>query len=481
MRRIFHRPEPRPRREGEKGQALVLFAVLLIGVLGAAGLLVDGGMAWANRREAQSAADLASLAAAKAITDAGAGCNAAGQAVAQAAATAVATFNGFTTVTTEYPATSGTRTGCLYVRVSVSRTMGTTFSRVLGQTEWTPAASATASMIKTQSAASANCTFCSLNSSHANHTLLIQLGSTLIVDGDIYVNSGNGQAGGDPSSAVKLKDWYVGGDAFDIFGTGGRIQATNISVVGGWETHDNGIAVAAQAACPVGQRPDPPAYGPLGLTSNVCIRQPILADPLGFLPIPTYSSLPTRSTKQAHYGGSTIATINPGVYVGGVKIDGTAKVTMNPGVYVMATGGFIVAQGGSVNGAGVTIYSGSQNGKTGAAGDVDIETTGTVVLTPPLTGTSTGMTIFMERGSASDVIIQPNNAAQCASAGGCIGGISGSIYAANQNSTAIIKAAGTANLQVIAGKLLVVNGATARFTFDAAGFAGTTTTITLAE
>ena len=202
-------------REGQRGQALVLFAILLVVILGGAGLLVDGGMAWANRRQAQAAADLAVLAAAKAIAEGGFQCNASGLAVAQAAATSVAGFNGFSSVNVEYPATGGSHTGCNYVRVTVSRTMATTFSRVLGQNTWTPQASATAMAIRSQGAAAANCTFCSLNSTHANHTLLVQLGSTLIVDGDIYVNSSNGSAGGDPTSAVKLKDWYVGGDAFE--------------------------------------------------------------------------------------------------------------------------------------------------------------------------------------------------------------------------------------------------------------------------
>ena len=57
---------------------------------------------------------------------------------------------------------------------------------------------------------------------------------TLIVDGEIYVNSSNGNDPSDPNSPVKLKDWHVGGDGFDIFGTGGRIEADYINTVGGW-------------------------------------------------------------------------------------------------------------------------------------------------------------------------------------------------------------------------------------------------------
>jgi Flp pilus assembly protein TadG len=475
-------------REGQRGQALVLFAILLVVILGGAGLLVDGGMAWANRRQAQAAADLAVLAAAKAIAEGGFQCNASGLAVAQAAATSVAGFNGFSSVNVEYPATGGSHTGCNYVRVTVSRTMATTFSRVMGQNTWTPQASATAMAIRSQGAAAAHCTFCSLNSTSANHTLLVQLGSTLIVDGDIYVNSGNGRNSKDPNSSVKLKDWYVNGDAFDIFGTGGRITAQHISVVGGWETHDGGIAQAAAANCPANQRPDPLAYGPLGITSNVCILQEALADPLANYPTPVYTDYPVIATKELHVGGSTVTTIQPGVYIGGIKIDGNAVVTMAPGVYYLAGGrGLEVAQNGSINGAGVMIYSGSPNNKTGSAGPIDIETTGSVILSPPTAGTYAGMTMFLERLSNDDITIRPNNVTQCATTAadgqpqGCLGGISGTIYGANKDTTAIIKAAGTANLQVLTGKLLVQNGATARFTFNSAGFAGGSTVIQLSE
>ncbi|MEA2677155.1 MAG: hypothetical protein QOJ81_1296 [Chloroflexota bacterium] len=487
-RDLRRRSEPADGRDGQRGQALVLFALLLVVIIGGAGLLVDGGMAWANRRQAQAAADLAAIAAAKAIADAGFACNAAGLAVAQTAATTVAGFNGFSTVNVEYPATGGSHTGCNYVRVTVSRSMATTFSRVMGQNTWTPSASATASALRTQGAAAANCTFCSLNSTHSNHTLLVQLGSTLIVDGDIYVNSGNGSVASDPTSSVKLKDWYVGGDAFDIFGTGGRITAQHISVVGGWETHDNGIAQATSASCAAIDRPDPLAYPGLGIVSNVCIRQPVLADPLANYPVPVYADFPVIRTSNLHVGGSTVTTIQPGIYVGGIRIDGNAVVTMAPGMYYLAGGtGFEVAQNGSVSGVGVTIYSGPQSGHTGNAGPVDIETTGTVILSPPTVGQWAGMTIFVERLSNDDITIKPNNVAQCATVAasgqpqGCLGGISGTIYGANKDTTAIIKAAGTANLQILTGKLLVQNGATARFTFNSSGFAGGSTVIQLAE
>jgi hypothetical protein len=316
------------------------------------------------------------------------------------------------------------------------------------------------------------CNFCSLNNTDKNHTLLVQVGSTLIVDGEIYVNSSNGNDSTDPNSPVKLKDWHVGGDGFDIFGTGGRIEADYINVVGGWETHDSNIAVARNAKCAVSKRPDPIAYQAMSppLKSNVCIRQPVLVDPLGAFPTPNISDYPVRSTKSIKYAGSSTYTIEPGVYIGGIAVSGSAHVIMNPGVYYLAGGGLDVAGSASITGKEVMIYSAAGGtGKKSSAGPVDIS----VVLSPMTSGQFGGMTIFLDRNSAGVISLKPSNAAQCASVAGagdpqgCIGGISGTLYAPNWEATVIVKAAGTANLQVISGKMLIQNGSTARFTYKA--------------
>lgn len=67
--------------------------------------------------------------------------------------------------------------------------------------------------------AAASCSFCSLNESDKNHTLLLKNGATLRVDGDIIVNSINGGVG----PACVTKTWEVCGDGFDIFGDTARL------------------------------------------------------------------------------------------------------------------------------------------------------------------------------------------------------------------------------------------------------------------
>ena len=75
-------------RKSEKGQALIIFVFAIIGLVGLTGLAVDGGLAFSDRRSAQTAADSAAWAAALAYGR--------GQDV-NAAVQAVAATNGYVT------------------------------------------------------------------------------------------------------------------------------------------------------------------------------------------------------------------------------------------------------------------------------------------------------------------------------------------------------------------------------------------------
>jgi len=409
--RLHHRR--RPGRDRAQGQMIVIFALCLTAIISMAGLLVDGGMAWAERREAQSAADTAALAAARAIVK--------GASATDAARTIAAT-NGFPanlvdcagvthvngSVVVNRPPTQGAHTTALdpvnandYVEVITSRAVHTTFAAAVGQGCWMVSARAVSS-IGTKSVA--KCSFCSLNDSYGNHTLVLKNGATLRVDGDIVVNSRDGLTGDSKVSfdgttcvagqeAGKYKgDFFVCGDGFDIFGTGGTISARTISVTGGWETHDFNIAWA-DALAEVNGAPCPLHTQPLGYSSpvaNVCLGMPTIADPLNdsltpknIIPVPPVVGAPVAGVNGCPAGASiptgtavapalkTIsagsATICPGTYYGGLMISGTAAVTMMPGVYYMAGGGFTVTNSAAVDGtAGVMIYNSS-----GSAGVAD--------------------------------------------------------------------------------------------------------------
>lgn len=364
---------------------LVLFTLVLLVLIAVAGLLLDGGLAAAARRQAQNAADTAALAAAKAATQGGD--------VTEAART-IGAANGFGASTTDCngntvagvavyrPPITGPNAGKAgYVEIVAQRAMRTAFAGIVGQSCWMVSARAVA--VADQSAV-APCTFCSLNNTSQNHTLVLKNSATLRVDGEIYVDSTNG---GTTPGVCELKKWNVCGDGFDIFGAGGYIYARTIAVVGGWETHDQNIAVADELAlkngAPCPEHPNPPSQGP---TSNVCIHMPYLPDPLndpakpgnivnppmlGPRPIAGQNGCPSFAVSASGTQGSpnqlTISsgtpTICPGTYYGGLRIKDSARVTMLPGVYIMAGGGFQVLNSAGVDGsAGVMIYNSSGSG-----------------------------------------------------------------------------------------------------------------------
>jgi hypothetical protein len=363
------------------GQIVVIFALALILMISMAGLLIDGGLAEVNRRQAQSAADTSAMAAAKAI-----GLGATGTAAAQS----IGAANGFPASTTNCagaaitglvvnnPPLSGAHVGTPgvpngYVEVIAQKAMHTAFSGIVGQSCWMVSARAVAAIL---SSAASPCALCALNTSNQNHTLVLQDAATLRVDGTIYVNSSNGGT----TDPCALNQWNVCGDAFDTFGTGGYLTANHIDVVGGWETHNSNIATATTADTnpantPGGatcENPQPPSQTQ---AANVCIHMPVIPDPLASIIPPSAGNRPvagtngcpstatsatgTSSTPVVLTLASGTPTICPGSYYGGIKITG-GSVTMLAGVYNIVGGGFQMSNASSVDGsAGVMIYNSS--------------------------------------------------------------------------------------------------------------------------
>ena len=408
------RPDAPSRRE--HGQALVIFAISLVAVISVAGLLIDGGMAWANRRMAQSGADTAALAGAKVYS------TTADEAGAQAAAENIAWVNGYATnyndcggqartdgVEVNIPPTTGDRVGdASYIEVFVRRPMRTSFSGLVGQPCWMVSARAVAVASSNEVA---SCNFCSLNNSNQNHTLILKNGSALRVDGDIHANSHNG--GYTPGVCTPLTGHKVCGDGFDVFGEGGYISAKHITVVGGWETHDDNIVIADELAPGCGEHPRPPDQLE---ESKVCIHMPELADPLndpanpgsvvaapaaGSQPVPGVGGCPSGAFPPAGSAASAAQTritsgkrtLCPGTYYGGVLITG-GEVTMLAGTYLMIGGGFQILNSGSVDGrAGVMIYT------TGSVGTGHSTTQGQSLVPVPV---ATKLTLKKAELSTSD-------------------------------------------------------------------------------
>jgi len=377
-----------------RGQVYVLFVLAFVVLVAMAGLLVDGGRAWVDRRQAQSAADTAALAAAQAIGSAPSD-NSVGQSLAVAGAQPIAAANGFATgnvscpggtavsgVQVHYPPSSGPHAGASgYVEVIVTRPMTTSFAAAVGQPCWLVSARAVAALTDT----TLPCHFCSLNNTTANHTLILKSGARLRVDGDIHADTVNGCVNRstvngllqcNDGATCALTTLKACGDGFDVQGTNGSISARTISVVGGWEVKATNTAAADLLATP-GQpdcayHPNPTA---IGVDAKVCIHVTPFADPFKDLGPPQAAdyAIPTASSCAALPGtsgvkaGSSSAitsvtsgvwTLCPGKYYGIAASGAGSKIVLQSGVYYLTNKGLSVANGGSIDGSsGVLIYN----------------------------------------------------------------------------------------------------------------------------
>lgn len=132
-------------RRGERGQMLVLFVVAIFVVVGVVGLVLDGGSAFAQRRNEQNVADLSAMAGAYSYLSA-TGTVAVRSAAADAAARQIATANGYTqgtNGTTINVAVSGNSFGA-DIKVDLTGSHRNNFAAILGMPTWGVSVTATA-------------------------------------------------------------------------------------------------------------------------------------------------------------------------------------------------------------------------------------------------------------------------------------------------------------------------------------------------
>ena len=140
----------RRRNERQRGQALVIFALSLVGLLAMAGLVLDGGGAFAQRRAGQDASDLAAVAGASAYLNTLAQGQPQGQAVSTAIERAreVAADNGFddadANVTVSVNVAAAEVGGRTLVTVTITKPHDNAFAGVIGQPSWEVTTEATA-------------------------------------------------------------------------------------------------------------------------------------------------------------------------------------------------------------------------------------------------------------------------------------------------------------------------------------------------
>jgi len=298
----------------------VLAAISLVVLIGAAALAVDGGALLTERRHAQETADAAALAAAADLFQnypVNNGFDSGG--TAAASAQTVATANGYTndgttnTVTVNIPPKSGNFTNAAkypgYAEVIVTYNQARTLSGVFGsgtmpvrgravaRGQWVPAQP---QIIVFDLAAPT-----ALDLVTSNITVTVSTGA-------VVVNSSSAIAASNADNANFTAPLY------DV--TGGMVGTFS-------------------GPADLGVRPTP--------------------DPLSYLPAPDTTKLTTQSASAVTYNAANpppVGGLQPGIYVGGVTINGVSA-TLNPGVYYFQGGGFTFKGFGTLTGINVLLYN----------------------------------------------------------------------------------------------------------------------------
>lgn len=346
----------------ESGQALVLTAVCLAGIMGVAALAIDLGQLQATQRRMQTAADAAALAGALEVGACGTTDHCA--AMTGAASDAV-TENGFGAPTVETQCTAG-GTGLVltvnngpcalgssdpnnanpkFVEVELTQPQNTFFARVFGITSNTVTVRAEAGYTGTPGGGGGSCWL-----SH---------GITL-----------NGTATVSTTCGI--------GDNGDLTDNGNDVVDTPSFTYTGNYTNNCHASNCYTDASPV--------------------KGSAWTDPLSGLTAPSKPG--TKGTGTLLNGNNLTATLQPGYYASGYTINGTGNtVTLSPGVYYMGAD-FIVNGGNTLTGTGVTLYFTSGTLLENGSSDVELSAPDTST-----NGDNAGMLIWQAKGDSTSFVI----------------------------------------------------------------------------
>jgi len=349
-------------RESERGQALMLVAVTLLGMLMATGLAIDAGQLFVARRTAQEAADAGAYAGAVVIYQSGTSAQAA------AAAASDMTRNGFTnggdggltTVTVNAPPASGPHA----LDVRYVETIVTTQVR----TSLVPAQSQLSS-VRVRGVAGAEplnnaYALMALDRGNTPDALRVSSSGTVTISGaGILINS---------TSATAADN---GGGTISVSPAPNGTQVAG-GVAGAWPNPTTGVQ----------QRPDPFAgYAKPSVTG-----------------LTVYGSLP---------GGNPMY-LNPGVYTVPIQAAGGTKIIFNSGIYITKAGINGAGNADIDSGAGgVFIFNTVVNYPTDTGGGCQgVNLTGNAdsTLAPMTTGTYKGLLFYQDPACTAEFKIAGN-------------------------------------------------------------------------
>ena len=324
---------PTPHTRFHRGQAVIFISLSLVPMLGILGLIVDIGWAYWRREAARTAAQSAAVAAAMIASRAanfncgsGVSCAAPDTACPVNPSPATSAFmagclyarqNGFTATgrqnvvyqaNTSSPPVAGI-TPAYWVSYTVSETIPTLFSAVLGQNWMQIKSRGTAAVFAQPTGA------CIYALDPAASGAVATVGTA-----DVYASCGV----------------YDNSNASDALTAKGNsvIDATpaKITLSGGYDLNGH------------------PTVTPAPLT-----YQPPTADPFASVPAPT---VPSGRCDSTGITGGTVSMPADHICVvcgGGISASGNPNITLSPGLYILK-GGSIDLHNGSLTGTGVTIY-----------------------------------------------------------------------------------------------------------------------------
>jgi Flp pilus assembly protein TadG len=370
----------------KSGQAGVMMVLSLSVVFGAIGLSADLGRAYYRRQVAQTAADAGALAAAAYATKNGTTSCSNGLCVTAKLCSDASITAGSAPYTgcqyaeaNGYPAASITMTSAFsappsapgtpatyWIKTTVSETLNQTFLRFAGASTATIKAEATSGVI----AGTTTTPYCmyALDPSAANAFFASGSNSAVTLQNCSMAVKSSCNNGGSCSAGSYA--WVTNG-AGSVTVTGG----SKINVTGG--ASDNGtICNTTKFACSG--------------------TGPAIVDPLASLAAPAVAACPGSGPGSVQYNFSSgAATLNPGVYCGGINVSG-GTLTLNPGVYILNGGGLTIGSASAVvNGAGVMFYNTATSGHTIAP--VTITGQPQVTLSAATSGTYKGVLFYQDR------------------------------------------------------------------------------------
>jgi len=370
------------RDDGEEGQAVVLFAIMMLALLFAVGLAIDAGQLYSAKRTEQEAADAAAFAGAVVLYQQGTGTEAISAARTDAQTNGYISGGGCalstpgvcydaatqTTVAVYWPPISGTYLGNIkHVEVEITRQVKT--SLVPAQAAFNP--------VRARGVAGSE----PLNNGYA--IMALDRGNTC----SAFAASSNG----------------------DLHLTGGGILVNSTCSTAASNDQNTAGRFTIQSPYPLDVNGNATGHwGDIGIPVNPGHNQ--IPDPFAGFPKPATTGLPTCNSLAACQDGS--GNQNPGIYTVNFGGSGNSDMVMNPGIYILRAG---MDTGGNnaITGSNVFIYNTYSTypaapGATPSCHEINLQGNAASTLSAQTTGTWANLLVYQDPACSTAMRIGGN-------------------------------------------------------------------------